>query len=666
MQKARTDAVLAIIIFVLCLAVYNATLTPSLSYKSPDGNELATVCYTLGLAHSTGYPLYTWLGKLFTLLPIGDAAHRVNLMSAVLGAAGVALLYLILRDLTGGRSLPASRLASAFGALLFGFSLTFWSQAGIAEVYAPNLFMVAITLLLLLRWARACRAGVPRDHLWLWAFALAYGLSLGTHMSNLGFAPAFALFIFLVDRRLALRPWIWLTAASFFFLGVLQFLWLPYKAGTLNDTLMLRNAPTTLKGIYDYTLGAFPNFKFAFPLQAIPERIVLYLYLLAQNFSLAGIVAGVAGMGALLWRAPRRFFLLMGIYLVQVWFFVQYRAFDLDVFFIPAHFIFAIFIATGVYALLRGLAPLGRAAAGWKRTLGAVASVGLALVLLLGLAREVRANWTTNDRSEDTAINDFYENVFDLLPQDSALLGRGGVFGYDMFYFRLVYGYRPDVAMPMIDGPHPAPGELAGRALYTTQPAAGRGGGGPWAPPSSLLPGGSWYVPVLLGQSDASDGLPGQGRSLVLYAASPRPPELVVDWVDPDNLVDRELGGLALVGYDVDTGMAVPGGRLHLRLYWRADEVPRSLVVTRLGGMPLEAHELGLGNLTRYVQQVRPLQGGVIVEDYWIVVPSTLAPGNHPLQVGLSAPLVSEQGGDGLQLQLGTVTVAPSSTHGEE
>ena len=145
------DALVALSILALCLAVYQATLTPSLSYKGPDGNELVTVAYTLGLAHSTGYPLYTWLGKLFTYLPIGDVAHRVNLMSAVLGAAGVALLYLILRDLTGGRSPAASRLASAFGALLFGFSLTFWSQTGIAEVYAPNLFMVALTLLVLLR-----------------------------------------------------------------------------------------------------------------------------------------------------------------------------------------------------------------------------------------------------------------------------------------------------------------------------------------------------------------------------------------------------------------------------------------------------------------------------------------------------------------------------------
>lgn len=96
LRRRWLDCLIAALLFAISLAVYSATLTPSLSYKSPDGNELATVPYVLGLAHSTGYPLYTWLGKLFTFIPVGDVAHRVNLMSAVLGAARAALLYLIM------------------------------------------------------------------------------------------------------------------------------------------------------------------------------------------------------------------------------------------------------------------------------------------------------------------------------------------------------------------------------------------------------------------------------------------------------------------------------------------------------------------------------------------------------------------------------------------
>lgn len=660
------DTLIALGIFGLCLSIYEATLTPSLSYKSPDGNELATVCYTLGLAHSTGYPLYTWLGKLFTYLPSGDVAHRVNLMSAVLGAAGVALLYLILRLLIGSRFLVASRLGSTFGALLFGFSVTFWSQTGIAEVYAPNLFMVALTVLLLLRWARSQDPpALPRparsSFLWFWAFALIYGLSLGTHLSNLGFAPAFALFVLLMDWRILLRPWVWLVAALLFFVGVLQFLWLPFTATTLNDVNMLRHSPTTLQGIYSYTLGAFPDFKFAFPLQAIPERIVLYLYLLAQNFSLPGVLLGLVGMVALLWRAPKRFFLLVGMYVVHVWFFVQYRAFDLDVFFVPAHFVYAIWIGLGVYATLFGLGALLRSGRTWRRAAAVALTCMTALVLGLGLVREVRANWAHNDYSDDTAINDFYENAFDLLPSNSALLGRGGVFGYDMFYFRLVYNVRPDVAIPMIDGPRPTAQEMAGRPIFTTQPLqSGRGGGGPWSPPPGLVPKDAWTVPLLQGQSGVGTGMREMGQPLTLFAVQDAPPELVVRSAQPQHIVGEKLGSLELVGYDLDSSQAAPGGRLHLTLYWQGQPPARSLIATSLGDTPLESHQLGLGNLARYVQEVHPPREGIVVEDYWIVLPSTLEPGDHSLQVRLEAPLAPwalESSSAEKPIELGLVTI---------
>ena len=112
-KSPRTpDAIIASIIFAVCLLCYNATLTPGLSYASPDGNELTTVAATLGLAHPSGYPLFTWLGFLFARLPFGEVAHRTNLMCAILGAGGVALLYLI------ALRIELARAVAAFATLL--------------------------------------------------------------------------------------------------------------------------------------------------------------------------------------------------------------------------------------------------------------------------------------------------------------------------------------------------------------------------------------------------------------------------------------------------------------------------------------------------------------------------------------------------------------------
>jgi hypothetical protein len=428
------------------------------------------------------------------------------------------------------------------------------------------------------------------------AFAFAFGLSLGTHLSNLGFAPAFALYILLVDWRMVYRqPWVLLLGAMLFVLGCLQFLWLPYKASTLNDPLMIRDAPRTLEGIYRYTLGAFPQMKFAFPLWAIPDRIVLYLYLLQQNFGVWGILLGLYGMMEMAFRDPKKFYLFIGMYLVHIFFFVQYRVFDLDVFFIPAHLLYAIFMGYGVHRLVMHVYGLVK---GSERRVWRVAlNVGLALLLAFPVASQVRANWETNDYSNDKAVNDFYENVWEILPQGSVLIGRGGVFGYDMFYWRLVYNVRPDVVIPMIEGPQPSPGSLLlARAgpLYTPQPTdPQRPGRGPWSPPPDLLKPNSWYIPVLLGQGGTSP----QGHhrpSLTLYRVSEEPPELVVQQAQPEHVVGQPLGGLELVGYDLEDDEVSQGGRLHLTLYWRVRKPEQVLIATSLGDIALEAHDLGL------------------------------------------------------------------------
>ncbi len=666
-NKFCVDSIIALLIFCTVLAVYNATLTPSLSYKSPDGNEMATIPYILGLAHSTGYPLYTWLGKLFTYIPIGDVAHRVNLMSAVMGAGGVVLLYKIMRELTSVKKSShqwISRIASGFTALLFAFSVTFWSQTGIAEVYSPNIFMICLVVWLLLRWARAMEEGEPKAMKWLWAFGLAYGLSLGTHMSNLGFAPGFALFILLVDWRILIHLKELLGTAAAFGLGILQFAWLPYKASTLNDAPMMHNAPHTLQGIYNYTLGAFPQFKFAFPLTAIPERIVLYLYLLKQQYFLVGILLGFHGLTEMLLRKPKRFFLFVTMYLAQVIFFIQYRAFDLDVFFIPANVIFAIFIGFSVYHLAEYLWGLvgGLSGIGFylvKPTVGFL----LILVLLTPLVKELKINWAINDYSEDISINDFYDNVWKLLPLDSVILGRSGVFGYDMFYFRLVYDVRPDVLIPLLDTPTPNPDEMSGRDIYTTMLLnSSNTRPGPGALPPGLVDDQSWYVPILLGQS--SSGFGGRGRELTLYRVTDKPPKLVEKEPQPQFQLNLEVDGWRLLGFDLENDTTMAGGSIHLVLYWQNSVNKNSngqlpLIATALDETLLETHEIGLGNIRRYIQEFQPPRDGIIVEDYSIVIPSLLETGDYQLRIGLQEayPPNSKINFQGPSFELGTIHV---------
>ncbi len=197
------DFALALGVFAVSFVVYIATLAPGLSYMTLDSMEESTVPYQLALMHSPGYPFYTWVGKLFTFLPVGDVAYRMNLLSAVGAAGGCALLYAIVVLLT------RNRLAALFVALFYAFSADLWSQAVITEVYGPNTFMLALSLFLFLLWGETIRRRLgteERDARSTFLFAsacLVFGLSLGTHLSNLALIPGIAVYVFFLRK---LRP----------------------------------------------------------------------------------------------------------------------------------------------------------------------------------------------------------------------------------------------------------------------------------------------------------------------------------------------------------------------------------------------------------------------------------------------------------------------------
>jgi hypothetical protein len=622
------DYLLAFILAMIAIAVYNATLTPSLSYLSPDGNELATVPYILGLAHSPGYPFYTWLGKVFTWLPVGDVAHRMNLMSSIMGGLGVGCLYLIVVALLHphASSTPFRRFAAFATALLFAFSTTFWSQTGIAEVYVPNIAMIALTLLALLQWEKT------RSDWIFFLFALLFGLSLGTHLSNVGFAPAFVIFILLTDIKSLKRPTWWLAGIIGFGIGVMQFLWLPLKASTLTDHAMLARSPTSLKGLYSYTLGAFSQLKFAFPIRELPDRLVIYLDLVRGEFGILGLFLGVIGLAALLLRRPRHYYLLVGMYLVHVWFFIQYRAFDLEVFFLPAHFLWAIFIAFGLVEILAGLAAMIKFLPG-KLTQKTVTGILVVCVLLASFVPLLR-NWRSNDRSEDVAINDFYANTWEMLPENSTLITQGGVFGYEAFYWQLVYDTRSDVELPTLPTATPSKPDMLKGDVYSTtsitEPGRLRG---PQALPPDLVPQSLWQIPILMG-NQGQGGFNGRNR-LTLYRLSMEPPEWVTSNASPEIRLQADFGEIILQGADLSNQEVESGSQIHLVLYWTPSKGDRFQVTTAIGESTLETHELGFGNLDRYQREVEPFLGQTIAEDYSIVIPSSLPEGEYPFTVGV-------------------------------
>ena len=189
--------------------LYASTAAPSIVRFDDDSLEFQLVGPTLGIAHPTGYPLYTLLGGLWSrvIFPVGNWAWRMNLFSAVAGAATVGLVFLLIRRMTRQSGYGAQPLAGLIGAGVFGLGSVWWSQATVAEVYALHGLFTAALLYAAVGLTQQPVVNPDRRMTQLF---LLFGLSLTHHRTTLLLAPGLAIYLLWQIPGLWRPRWIWL------------------------------------------------------------------------------------------------------------------------------------------------------------------------------------------------------------------------------------------------------------------------------------------------------------------------------------------------------------------------------------------------------------------------------------------------------------------------
>ncbi len=203
----KLNTYIAIGVYAVALIVYLLTVAPTFSFW--DCGEFIAVAYTMGVPHPPGTPIFTMLGRIFSMLPFPeDIGARVNLISPVAASFAVMFTYLITVLLIGmyrGKapdewSVPERISAYASGviaALALAFSDSFWFNAVEAEVYASSMFFNTIVVWLMLKWHE--HADEPDGDRWILYIAYAFGVALGVHLQAL--LAFFALALIYYFRR---------------------------------------------------------------------------------------------------------------------------------------------------------------------------------------------------------------------------------------------------------------------------------------------------------------------------------------------------------------------------------------------------------------------------------------------------------------------------------
>ncbi|SDD26333.1 Protein of unknown function [Mucilaginibacter pineti] len=235
MQYKKINNLLGWLCFVIASVTYILTLEPSVSFW--DCGEFISCAYRLQVAHQPGYPVFAMLGKLFSLLSLGDKTkvpYFTNMGSAIASGATIMFLFwtitalakkLLLSkrdDVVEQSNLIVIMGAGLVGALAFTYTDTFWFSAVETIVFALSSLCTAIVFWAILKWD--AHADEPGADKWLVFIAYVIGLSIGIHLLNLLTIPAIAtVYFFRRSKNITVKNGILAVLAGIVILGLVQY-----------------------------------------------------------------------------------------------------------------------------------------------------------------------------------------------------------------------------------------------------------------------------------------------------------------------------------------------------------------------------------------------------------------------------------------------------------
>ncbi|WP_215238805.1 glycosyltransferase family 117 protein [Dyadobacter helix] len=195
------------LVFTVAFATYSITVERTASFW--DCAEFIAAAFKLEVPHPPGAPFFLLIGRIFSLLALGDlsqVAYWINMVSVLSSAFTILFLFWTITLLTkkivaGPDSIPSPADtflimgAGVVGALAYTWSDSFWFSAVEAEVYAMSSFFTAIVIWAVFKWEQMEDPAAANR--WLVFISYLIGLSIGVHLLNLVTIPALALVFYL-------------------------------------------------------------------------------------------------------------------------------------------------------------------------------------------------------------------------------------------------------------------------------------------------------------------------------------------------------------------------------------------------------------------------------------------------------------------------------------
>jgi Protein O-mannosyl-transferase TMEM260-like len=450
--------IIPVAIFLIAFLTYLLTLTPTVDFI--DSGELATVCATLGIAHPTGYPLFTLIGHLFSQLPVaGTVIGRLNIMSALFAALGAGLFTVLVKEILGimpavglkkrvkkrrkkrseagkdkeGAAFLMSEklqwMAAAASGLLLCWAAIFWEVGTTLEVYSLHALFTVLLLYLAVKYASEKEPG--RELLLGLLFFFVLGLSLANHLTTGLLFPAFLL-LFLVkyiSRRTPLSRIILVMLPVL--IGIAFYLYLPIRAA--GRPVIMWGEPTTLSAVWDnLTVADFSSRLFTH--QSEGETILDFFIRFPGRVGYLPIPLILWGIVLLYRKSKSYLFFILVVFISSIFYAATYNVGDNIYYFNPAYISLLIFGGIGVYGLFQYI----------QRRFHSLWPV-LVLIIIIPLP-ELLLNYPRVNKKNNYFVEDYIHNIFSAIEPDAILFALDcQIILHPMYYYQTVEHLRDDV-----------------------------------------------------------------------------------------------------------------------------------------------------------------------------------------------------------------------------
>ena len=457
---------LAVIISAAVFIIYLFTLAPSV--VQIDSGELAAVQITLGIAHPTGYPLYTILGYLFSLIPLPfTKIYQMNLLAAIYCAAAVGFFVQsvklildnldkfnlsnsvqlkkvkkrsqkekenVISDKKDKKEIPeiVKIFTSAFSGFILAFSKTFWFQSTSVEVYSLHLLLICVIIFVLLKayLQNEEQQNILHNYWFILAVALALGFS--NHMTTLLILPAIAYLFFLKlgFNKSSLKKML-LMMALFLPILLILYSYLPIRASQ-QPTINWGN-PIDLERILRHISGKQYQVWLFSSMEAAKKQLVYFFFSLTDEFNIA-LIPIIIGFFISYSFSKKLFIFLTIVFASTAFYSINYDIVDIDSYFLLAYIALAFFSAFGIiklYSLLK---------------LSIHSNLVLVIVSLIFIIIFAAFNFKKVDQSNTKIFEEYSKSLVNSTNKKSILLSyQWDFFVSASYYFQKVEGFRKDV-----------------------------------------------------------------------------------------------------------------------------------------------------------------------------------------------------------------------------